>query len=153
MSRRYSWQPSAARQPGHDRLLSGHPQAASRLPASAPASRPADWISLTWTPADRRLPDPHLESSRGNSITTRNNRLAAIRSLFGYAALPTPEHAALIARVQVILAKRHDHVIVSFLTRPRSRRCWQPPTPRPGDGSPGTSRDLAPRRCHAPGIR
>ena len=60
----------------------------------------------------------HLETSRGNSITTRNNRLAAIRSLFGYAALRVPEHAALIARVLAIPAKRHDHVTVSFLTRP-----------------------------------
>jgi len=60
----------------------------------------------------------HLETGRGNTITTRNNRLAAIRSLFGYAALRVPEHAALIARVLAIPAKRHDHATVSFLTRP-----------------------------------
>jgi integrase/recombinase XerD len=48
----------------------------------------------------------HLETSRGNSVTTRNIRLAAIRSLFGYAALRVPEHAALIARVLAIPAKR-----------------------------------------------
>ena len=60
----------------------------------------------------------HLETGRGNSITTRNARLAAIRSLFGYAALRVPEHVALIARVLAIPAKRHDHATVSFLTRP-----------------------------------
>jgi site-specific recombinase XerD len=60
----------------------------------------------------------HLETSRGNSITTRNARLAAIRSLFGYAALRVPEHAALVAQVLAIPAKRHDQVTVSFLTRP-----------------------------------
>jgi len=58
-----------------------------------------------------------LETSRGNSVTTRNVRLAAIRSLFSYAALRAPEHAALIARVLAIPAKRHDHATVSFLTR------------------------------------
>jgi integrase/recombinase XerD len=59
----------------------------------------------------------HLETSRGNSITTRNARLAAIHSLFSYAALRVPEHAALIARVLAIPAKRHDHATMSFLTR------------------------------------
>jgi len=58
-----------------------------------------------------------LETNRGNGVATRNNRLAAIRSLFSYAALQVPEHAALIARVLAIPAKRHDHATVSFLTR------------------------------------
>ena len=35
----------------------------------------------------------HLERDRGNSPRTRNARLAAIRSMFGYAALRHPEHA------------------------------------------------------------
>jgi integrase/recombinase XerD len=58
-----------------------------------------------------------LETSRANSITTRNTRLAAIHSLFSYAALRAPEHAAVIARVLAIPAKRHDHATVCFLTR------------------------------------
>ena len=37
----------------------------------------------------------HLEHDRGNSPRTRNARLAAIHSLFGYAALRHPEHAAI----------------------------------------------------------
>jgi integrase/recombinase XerD len=37
-----------------------------------------------------------LETSRGNTAATRNNRLAAIHSLFRYAALRAPEHAALM---------------------------------------------------------
>jgi len=32
----------------------------------------------------------HLETERGNSVRTRNARLAAIHSLFGYAALQHP---------------------------------------------------------------
>ena len=58
----------------------------------------------------------HLEHERGNSIRTRNNRLAAIHSLFGYAALRHPEHAATIQRVLAIPAKRHEHNLVSYLT-------------------------------------
>jgi site-specific recombinase XerD len=41
----------------------------------------------------------HLEQERGNSVRTRNARLAAIHSLFRYAALRHPEHAATIARI------------------------------------------------------
>lgn len=41
----------------------------------------------------------HLERDRGNSVRTRNARLAAIHSLFRYAALRHPEHAGLIQRL------------------------------------------------------
>ncbi|MGH9137867.1 MAG: tyrosine-type recombinase/integrase [Acidimicrobiales bacterium] len=58
----------------------------------------------------------HLERERHNSVRTRNNRLAAIHSLFAYAALRHPEHAALIQRVLAIPAKRTDRELVSFLT-------------------------------------
>ncbi len=34
----------------------------------------------------------HLEHNRGNAVATRNNRLAAIHSLFRWAALRHPEH-------------------------------------------------------------
>ncbi len=40
----------------------------------------------------------HLEHERQNGVRTRNARLAAIRSLFRYAALRHPEHAATIER-------------------------------------------------------
>jgi integrase/recombinase XerD len=39
-----------------------------------------------------------LETGRGNSVATRNTRLAAIHSLFRYASLRAPEHADLILR-------------------------------------------------------
>src|SRR5439155_1589581 len=51
-------------------------------------------------------------------IRTRNNRLAAIHSLFGYAALRHPEHAASIQRVLAIPTKRCEHTLVSWLTEP-----------------------------------
>jgi site-specific recombinase XerD len=58
----------------------------------------------------------HLEQHRHNSVRTRNARLAAIRSLFRFAALRHPEHAALIQRVLAIPSKRYERGIVSFLT-------------------------------------
>jgi integrase/recombinase XerD len=57
----------------------------------------------------------HLEHDRGNSTATRNARLAAIRSLFGYAAHRHPEHAATIARVLAIPLKRAPTKTVAFL--------------------------------------
>lgn len=60
----------------------------------------------------------HLEHERGNSVRTRNTRLAAIHSLFGFAALHHPEHAELIARVLAIPPKRCDRAVVCFLDEP-----------------------------------
>jgi integrase/recombinase XerD len=60
----------------------------------------------------------HLETGRGNSVRTRNTRLAAIHSLFSYAALRHPEHAEAIARVLAIPPKRHDKALVTWLTEP-----------------------------------
>jgi integrase/recombinase XerD len=60
----------------------------------------------------------HLETARGNSVRTRNARLAAIHSLFHYASFRHPEHAAVIQRVLAIPPKRCDKALVSFLTRP-----------------------------------
>jgi integrase/recombinase XerD len=58
----------------------------------------------------------HLEHERGNSPRTRNARLAAIHSLFRYAALRHPEHAALISRVIAVPTKRFERAIVTYLT-------------------------------------
>jgi len=57
----------------------------------------------------------HLERDRHNSVRTRNTRLAAIRSLFRYAALRHPEHAGSIQRVLAIPSKRYERAVVSFL--------------------------------------
>ena len=60
----------------------------------------------------------HLEHERHNSVRTRNARLAAIRSLFRYAALRHPDHAATIQRVLSIPPKRFERALVNFLTDP-----------------------------------
>jgi integrase/recombinase XerD len=60
----------------------------------------------------------HLEHERGNSARTRNARLAAIHSLFRYAAMNHPEHAETITRVLAIPPKRFDRALITYLTEP-----------------------------------
>lgn len=60
----------------------------------------------------------HLEHERGTTISSRNTRLAAIRSLFHFAAYRHPEHAALIQRVLAIPSKRGERALVCFLATP-----------------------------------
>jgi len=58
----------------------------------------------------------YLEHERGNTIGTRNARLAAIHSLYRFASLRHPEHAAVIARVLEIPPKRQDRTLITHLT-------------------------------------
>lgn len=60
----------------------------------------------------------HLEHDRGNTIQTRNNRLAAIHSLFANLALHHPDHADTIARVLAIPHKRTTKNLLTYLTEP-----------------------------------
>lgn len=61
----------------------------------------------------------HLQHERGNSIATRNARLAAVHSLFAYAAGRHPEHAGSINRVLAIPAKRRQRrTDITYLTDP-----------------------------------
>jgi integrase/recombinase XerD len=57
----------------------------------------------------------YMERDRGNSVRTRNARLAAIHSFFAYASIEHPEHAGLIQRVLAIPHKRHERAVVTFL--------------------------------------
>jgi site-specific recombinase XerD len=57
----------------------------------------------------------YLEHDRGNHVRTRNARLAAIHSLFRFAALRHPEHADSIRRVLAIPPKRHDQALILHL--------------------------------------
>src|SRR3954447_26681735 len=69
----------------------------------------------------------HLEHDRQNSRRTRNLRLTAIRSLFKYAALRHPEHAAVIARVLAIPPKRFQKRTVTYLTSHEASALIQAP--------------------------
>jgi integrase/recombinase XerD len=94
----------------------------------------------------------HLEHDRGNSARGRNTRLAAIHSLFGFAALQHPEHAGVIARVLAIPPKRFTRAVVSYLTdqqaqallaAPPHQRVDRPPGSRPaGRGDPDRAAGL-----------
>jgi site-specific recombinase XerD len=57
----------------------------------------------------------HLEHVRGLSIASRNTLLAAVRSIFRFAAPRHPEHAALNAQVLAVPAKRAQRALVCFL--------------------------------------
>lgn len=57
----------------------------------------------------------HLEKSRGNTVRSRNARLAAIHSFFRYLAFEEPAHSAAIQRVLAIPHKRAERKLVAFL--------------------------------------
>jgi len=59
-----------------------------------------------------------LEASRGITARTRNLRLTAIHSFFRFASFEAPTHAAQIARVLAIPAKKFSRSLVPFLSRP-----------------------------------
>jgi site-specific recombinase XerD len=74
--------------------------------------------TLSWDDLDATVISAfldHLESDRHNGPRTRNLRLTAIRSLFAFAALRHPEHAAVIQRVLAIPPKRFVKKEVTFL--------------------------------------
>ncbi|MGH3629678.1 MAG: tyrosine-type recombinase/integrase, partial [Sciscionella sp.] len=60
----------------------------------------------------------HLEAERGNTIRTRNARLAAIHALTSYATRRHPEHADDFARILAITGKRTAHTTITYLTDP-----------------------------------
>lgn len=59
----------------------------------------------------------HLEQQRGNSVRTRNARLAAIHSFFRYVALQEPAASATCQRVLAIPTKKAERKLVTSLTR------------------------------------
>lgn len=59
-----------------------------------------------------------LEASRGITARTRNLRLTAVHSFFRFASYEAPTHAAQIARVLAIPAKKFTRALVPFLSRP-----------------------------------
>jgi len=57
-----------------------------------------------------------LETRRGNSIATRNARLAAVHSFLAYASRFHPEHLATIGRILAIPPKRRPRNEICYLT-------------------------------------
>ncbi|MDZ7752564.1 MAG: site-specific integrase [Gammaproteobacteria bacterium] len=75
-----------------------------------------------------------LQAQRGIGARTRNLRLTAIRSLFGYAAFELPEHAEQIQRVLAIPAQRCTHEQVHYLPRPEIDALLAAPDPSTWSG-------------------
>ena len=58
----------------------------------------------------------YLEDDRGNSVATRNLRLAAIKATMAFQATKAPELLDTIARIHTIPVKKHPKPEVTFLT-------------------------------------
>lgn len=58
----------------------------------------------------------HLESDRGNSVRTRNNRFAAIRSFLTYAAAQEPSCLSTVQQVLAIPMKRFERPLMEYLS-------------------------------------
>ena len=68
-----------------------------------------------------------LEADRHNSIRTRNNRFAALRSFFRYALSRNPDSMSTIQRVLDIPMKRFDRPQLGFLSREEVRSIIESP--------------------------
>jgi site-specific recombinase XerD len=57
-----------------------------------------------------------LESSLGVSVSTRNQRLGAIRSFFRYLQIESPEHLLLCQGILALRFKRREKALIKYLT-------------------------------------
>lgn len=82
------------------------------------ARKPPDRLLIDDLTANRlRAFLQYLEEKLGCSIRTRNQRLAAIRSLAGFICLHSPEHVQWCAEVKTIPSKKAMHAQVTYLER------------------------------------
>jgi site-specific recombinase XerD len=92
----------------------------------------------------------HIERERGNAATTRNLRLAAIKTFMRYVEYQIPSALEQISRIHAIPTKRHDQVLIRHLTMDEVRAILNAPdlTTRLG------TRDRAMMHlCFAAGLR
>jgi integrase/recombinase XerD len=76
----------------------------------------------------------HLETHRGNAVSTRNVRLAAIRSFFHFLEYRLPAALEQIRRVLSIPTKKTDSKLVGFLDAEEMQALLDAPEPRTRDG-------------------
>lgn len=69
----------------------------------------------------------HLEQERGNVASTRNLRLAAIKTFMRYVEHKVPSALEKIGRVHAIPAKRHDQKLIRHLTMEEVRAILNAP--------------------------
>jgi site-specific recombinase XerD len=76
----------------------------------------------------------HLETDRGNTASTRNVRLAAIKSFFHFLEYRLPAALEQIRRVLAIPLKKTDSKLVGFLEAEEMQAVLDAPEPRTRDG-------------------
>jgi integrase len=110
---------SGRRQPAHHRRLPRHVAAAAAL-RRRHHRHPAHTIDIAQLDADLIGAFlTHLQDERGNSIATRNARLAAVHSLFAYAAVQHPNTPDRSRESLAIPAKRRQRrTDITYLTEP-----------------------------------
>ncbi len=91
-----------------------------------------------------------VEASRGNSVSTRNHRLAAIRSFFRYVAQTSPEALGQAAQILTIPVKRAITKSVDYLTKEELAAILREV---PFDTDAGRRDDLLLRFLHNTGAR
>lgn len=69
----------------------------------------------------------HLEKERGNSVRSRNVRLAAIHAFFRFVALNEPSLGAVAQRILAIPSKRFKRKHIDFLTEPEVKALLDAP--------------------------
>jgi integrase/recombinase XerD len=75
-----------------------------------------------------------LESTRGNSVRTRNARLAAIRSFARFVEYRVPSCMQQIRGLLAIPSKKSDEKLVAYLTHEEIQAVLDAPDPRSRDG-------------------
>jgi len=69
----------------------------------------------------------HIEQQRGNSATTRNSRLSAIKAFMRYVEFRVPSALQQIMRIHAIPTKRHDQALVRHLAMDEVRAILDAP--------------------------
>jgi len=86
--------------------------------AADDVDKPIDRLDVEDLSADRvRAFLQQLENVRGNAVTTRNQRLAAIHSLAQFVAIRSPEHVAWSGMVRAIPFKKASRPLVTYLDK------------------------------------
>ena len=87
--------------------------------ATSKVGKPVDRLTIEHiTPEVVRTFLAHLESTRGCGISTRNQRLAAIRALARFIATHSPEHISWYTSIQTVPLKRGSKDSIPYLEKP-----------------------------------
>lgn len=83
------------------------------------AHTPVDRLAVVDLTADRlRLFLKELEEKRRCGVATRNQRLAAIRSMAHFIGVQSPEHVAWCGQIRAIPIKKAPHPGITYLEKP-----------------------------------